>query len=55
MADQLIRLQGFYAIQYYPDLIRRIKFYDADQNRTLVFLTNNFEFDATKIAELYKH
>lgn len=55
MADQLIRLQGFYAIQHYPDPIRRIKFYDAEQNRTILFLTNNFEFNATKIAELYKH
>ena len=55
MADQQIKLQGFYAAQHYPDKIRRIKFYDAEQNRTLIFLTNNFEFKATKIAELYKH
>lgn len=55
MADQLIKLQGFYAAHHYPDKIRRIKFYDAEQNRTLIFLTNNLEFNPTKIAELYKH
>ena len=55
LADQLIELQGFYASQDYPDKIRRIKFYDPQHNRTLVFLTNNTEFKATDIAQLYKH
>ena len=55
MADQIIKLQGFYASQHYPDKLRRIKFYDADQNRTLIFLTNHLEFQAVTIAELYKH
>lgn len=55
MADQFIKLQGFYAAQHYPDKIRRIKFYDTEQGRTLVFLTNNFEFSPIQIAALYKH
>jgi hypothetical protein len=54
-ADQLILVQGFYASQDYPEKIRRIKFYDEEQNRVLVFLTNNLELDATEIAKLYKH
>ncbi|GAC1420245.1 MAG: hypothetical protein NVS1B13_11410 [Flavisolibacter sp.] len=55
LADQIIQLQGYYAFQDYPDKIRRIKFYDPEYNRTLVFLTNNLEFKATDIALLYKH
>jgi hypothetical protein len=55
LADQIIQLQGFYAYHDYPDKIRRIKFYDPEYNRTLVFLTNNLEFKATDIAQLYKH
>ncbi len=51
----LILVQGFYASQDYPEKIRRIKFYDEEQNRVLVFLTNNLELDATEIAKLYKH
>jgi IS4 transposase len=35
--------------------MRRIKFYDADNDRVLVFLSNNFELKATEIAQLYKH
>ena len=55
LADQLIRVLGFYASKDYPDKIRRIKFYDVDNDRILVFLTNNFELDANEIAKLYKH
>jgi IS4 transposase len=55
LADQIIQFQGYFASQDYPDKIRRIKFYDPEYNRTLVFLTNNLEFKATDIALLYKH
>jgi len=55
LADQLIMVQGFYASQDYPDKIRRIKFYDEEHDRVLVFLTNNIDLDATEIAKLYKH
>ena len=55
LADQIIQLQGHYAFKDYPDKIRRIKFYDPEYNRTLIFLTNNMNFKATDIAQLYKH
>jgi hypothetical protein len=55
LADQIIQLQGHYAFKDYPGKIRRIKFYDPEYNRTLVFLTNNMDFKATDIAQLYKH
>ena len=55
LADQLIIVLGFYAFKDYPDKIRRIKFYDEEHDRILVFLTNNFELDANEIAKLYKH
>jgi IS4 transposase len=34
--------------------LRRVKYYDAENQRTIVFLTNNFEVDALTIAMLYK-
>lgn len=52
--DQSIRLTGFYAIQHYPEMMRRIKYYDAETNRNYVFLTNNFTLDALKVTQLYK-
>ena len=33
---------------------RRITYYDKDRDKTLVFITNNFEFDAEMIALIYK-
>ena len=53
--DQTIKLCGFYASQDYPVKMRRIKFYDIETDKTLVFLTNNFELKAVEIAMLYKH
>jgi hypothetical protein len=55
ICDQTIRLNGFYALKDFPVRMRRIKFYDAENDRFLVFLSNNFELKATEIAQLYKH
>jgi len=53
-SDQTVVLQGFYTKKDYPDRLRRIRYYDAETNNTLVFLTNNFSLPAFVIAELYR-
>ncbi len=55
MCDQSICLNNYYVSKEYPEKLRRIKFYDEENNRVLVFLTNNFDLKATEIAQLYKH
>lgn len=55
MCDQVGKLKGFYVSRQYPEKIRRVKFYDAEFNRTFVFLTNNMELTAEQIALLYKN
>jgi len=52
--DQTIILKTFYSFQGYPEPIRRIRYYDENLGKRLVFLTNNFELSATTIAALYK-
>jgi len=52
--DQPIRLTGTQASQDYPIQLRRVKFYDAKNDKLLVFLTNNFDLPALTIAELYR-
>ena len=52
--DQIIALHHFYAKKDYPEKLRRIRFYDPEQNRRLVFLTNNFSLPALTVAKLYK-
>lgn len=51
--DQTIILTSFYPAQDYPAAVRRIVYFDAEQNRRFVFLTNNFKLPALTIAERY--
>lgn len=55
LCDQDIRLTGIKSSQRYPDSLRRIKFYDAEFERTFIFLTNNFKLKSVTITKLYKH
>lgn len=52
--DQTIKLTGFYTSKKYPGKLRRIKYFDKEIGRNLVFLTNNFQYGAEAIAQLYK-
>lgn len=52
--DQIIALKGCYAKKNYPEKLRRIRYFDAENNKTLVFLTNNFVLSAITIADLYR-
>ena len=53
-SDQTIVLAGAKSSRLYPDPLRRVAFYDAQHQRRLVFLTNNFTLPALTIARLYK-
>ena len=52
--DQSILLTGFYSSKDYPDKLRRVKYYDIENDRNLTFLTNNFILPSLTIAQLYK-
>lgn len=52
--DQIIMLAAPKAAKDYPQHLRRIKFYDVEHDRHLVFLTNNFNLPALTIAQLYR-
>ena len=52
--DQTIKLTGFYSHAAFPERLRRVRFYDRDNDRYLTFLTNNFALPALTIALLYK-
>lgn len=52
--DQTIVLKGFYTYKSYPEKLRRIKYYDVETEKMLVFLTNNFTLPALTIAQLYR-
>ena len=52
--DQTIVLTGLKTAGSYPIQLRRVKFYDAEHDKLLVFLTNNFALPALTIAQLYR-
>ena len=53
-SDQIIMLTGINTSKEYPEKIRRIHYYDSDQDLRLIFLTNNMTLPALTIAKLYK-
>ena len=55
ICDQIAKLKGVKSSTYYPVVLRRIKYFDKEQRRTFVFLTNNFTQSAVNIAMLYKY
>ena len=55
VCDQSIMLTGYYQHKGYPEMMRRVKYYDAKTDNTLVFLTNNFSLPSMTIAELYRN
>ena len=55
LCDQQIKLKGAASIEKYEKILRRVKFYDSEQKRSFVFLSNNLTLPATEIALLYKN
>lgn len=54
-SDETIRFTSRWARQGYPDRLRLIRFYSAEKNIVLTFISNNFEIDAATIALLYRY
>jgi len=50
MSNQIGKLTGYYILQYYPDEMRKVVYYDKETNRTFVYLTNNIELTSEQIA-----
>ncbi|UUV20270.1 IS4 family transposase [Paenimyroides aestuarii] len=55
LSDATIELTGFYPKQYYPKHLRLVKYWDEQQNREFVFLTNAMQISALQVAELYRN
>lgn len=53
--DQVIEMKNYYSAQEYPERLRRIRYYDQQNNKKLVFLTNSFVLKAEEVALLYKY
>lgn len=52
--DQIIALTGTKTAKNYPQKLRRIRYFDSEKQKNLIFITNNFTLDAITITLLYK-
>jgi len=55
LCDQTIVLTNPTTFNYYPESLRRIRYFDAETGNTLIFLTNNFKLSALTVAALYRN
>lgn len=55
LSDTTIELLGFYSKQYFPDRLRLVRYWDDEQERKFVFLTNEcHRYIPLQVSELYK-
>ena len=52
--DQSILLRGSKSYRRYPHRLRLITYFDEITDKTLTFMTNNFQLSAKTIAQIYK-
>jgi uncharacterized protein DUF4372/DDE family transposase len=53
-SDQTVILTAIESAKVYPDALRRVTYFDLENERRLKFLTNNFFLPALTIADIYK-
>lgn len=55
LSDSAICFAGYYQQDDYPELLRLIRYWDEENQREFLFLTNNFDLSALDVAELYRN
>jgi len=53
-SDHTVILTAIESAKVYPDALRRVTYFDVENQRRLKFLTNNFLLPALTIAKIYK-
>jgi putative transposase len=54
LSDEIIEFTGYATHKKCPHPFRKIQYYDAEKDKTIIFLSNDFENDAQTIADIYK-
>lgn len=55
LSDSIIELTIYKSGKDYPEQLRRVEYYDEDQDRYFTFLTNAMDITALEVALLYKN
>jgi len=54
LADEYIFPGGYEGSEQYPARLRRVRFYDRENDRVFEYLTNNMELTGYQVAEIYR-
>jgi len=54
ISDHQVRLNGAISCKRYPDILRRVAYFDEETSKTYEFLTNNLSLPALTICALYR-
>lgn len=55
LSDATVELTGYYPKKHYPEQFRIVRYWDEEQEREFVFITNAMDISALQVAELYKN
>jgi len=55
LSDHLVLLTGPKSSQLYPKSLRVVRYYDAETNEELTFISNNMDISALDIANIYRN
>ena len=55
LSDAVITLIGYYHSRRYPEPLRLVRYWDAEQEREFSFLTNAFHLNSLQVADLYRN
>lgn len=55
IGDEIIRLTGYKSSKLYPDNLRLVKYYDAENDEVISFITNNFDLGPFEVANIYRN
>ena len=55
LSDAVVTLTGYYPSRRYPEPLRLVRYWDAEQEREFAFLTNVFHLSSLQVAELYRN
>jgi hypothetical protein len=54
LTDAEVKLTGYLSEKKYPESFRLIRYYDEEDDREFVFLTNTKHLSVLDVAKLYK-
>ena len=55
LSDSVIHFIGHNQQESYPETLRLIRYWDEENQREFIFLTNNFDLSTLEVAELYRN